>query len=148
VARDSSTSFSNIEYRVASAQKLPFANDEFSHAFSMESLYYYEDMLSALKEIARVLEPGGSFVSVVDLYQENRPSHQWIQDLQVPVQLLSTQQYRSLFEQAGFVNIHDQRLYDPRPVPDDYTTGSFKTRDDFVEYRRMGSLMLRGEALQ
>jgi ubiquinone/menaquinone biosynthesis C-methylase UbiE len=148
VARDSSTSFSNIEYRVASAQKLPFANGEFSHAFSMESLYYYEDMLSALKEIARVLEPGGSFVSVVDLYQENRPSHQWIQDLQVPVQLLSTQQYRSLFEQAGFVNIHDQRLYDPRPVPDDYTTGSFKTRDDFVEYRRMGSLMLRGEALQ
>src|SRR4030095_4479233 len=111
VSRDSSTSFSNIEYRVASAQKLPFANDEFSHAFSMESLYYYEDMLSALKEIARVLEPGGSFVSVVDLYQENRPSHQWIQDLQVPVQLLSTQQYRSLFEQAGFVNIHDQRLY-------------------------------------
>jgi arsenite methyltransferase len=148
VARESSTSLSNVEYRVASAGKLPFADNEFSHSFSMESLYYYEDILSALKEIARVVEPGGSFFSVVDLYEENRPSHQWIQDLQVPVQLLSTQQYRSLFEQAGFVNIHDQRLYDPRPVPDDYTSGSFKTRDDFVEYRRMGSLMLHGEASQ
>ena len=146
VARDSSTSFSNIEYRVASAEKLPFANGDFSHSFSMESLYYYEDILSALKEIERVLESGGLFVSVIDLYEENRPSHQWIQDLKVPVQLLSTQQYRSLFEQAGFINVQDQRVYDPRPVPDDYTRGSFKTRDDFAEYRRTGSLMLRGEA--
>ena len=144
VSRDSSTSFSNIEYRVASAEKLPFADREFSHAFSMESLYYYEYMLSALKEIARVLEPGGLFVCVVDLYEENRPSHQWIQQLSVPVQLLSTAQYRTLFEQAGFGDVHDQRLLDPTPVPENYSGGSFNSREDLVEYRKQGSLVVTG----
>jgi arsenite methyltransferase len=145
LARQSSKSFSNAEFRVASAESLPFANQEFTHAFSMESLYYYENMLAALKEIARVLAHGGLFVSVVDLYQENRPSHQWIDQLKVPVQLLSIAQYHSLFKEAGFVNVQDQRILDPTPVPKDYSGSSFKTREDLVEYRQAGSLMMSGE---
>jgi SAM-dependent methyltransferase len=145
LAGETSKSFPNIEFRVASAERLPFSDDEFSRAFSMESLYYYADMLGALKEIRRVLQPGGVFVTVVDLYQENRPSHQWIDQLNVPVQLLSSGQYRSLFAQAGFVNVRDQRLYDPRPLPDDYSGGSFETREDYLEYRKSGSLVVRGE---
>ena len=146
IARDTSAQFSNVEFRVASAEKLPFQDREFSHAFSMESLYYYADVLVALKEIKRVLEPGGLFVTVIDLYKENQPSHQWIDQLKVPVHLLSVQQYRSLLERAGFVNVRDQRLYDPKPVPENYTGGSFKTREDYVLYRETGSLMLSGEA--
>ena len=146
IARDTSAQFSSVEFRVASAEKLPFQDREFSHAFSMESLYYYADVLVALKEIKRVLEPGGLFVAVIDLYEENQPSHQWIDQLKVPVHLLSVQQYRSLLERAGFVNVRDQRLYDPKPVPENYTGGSFKTREDYVLYRETGSLMLSGEA--
>ena len=145
VARESSLQFPNIEFQVASAEKLPFADGEFSHAFSMESLYYYVDIPQALREIARVLNTGGHFSCVVDLYEESKPSHQWIEQLKVPVQLLSTAQYRSLFKEAGFVNVEDRRIYDPTPVPDDYNGGSFKTREDLVEYRRMGSLLIRGE---
>lgn len=145
VALESSQSFSNIEFRVASAEKLPFREGEFTHAFSMESLYYYDDIPCALAEIVRVLAPGGLFVTVVDLYQENRPSHQWIDQLQVPVQLLSAAQYRAAFEQAGLVKVHDRRLRNPTPVPEDYTSGSFRSREDFVEYREAGSLMISGE---
>lgn len=145
VARESSTDFPNIEYRVASAEDLPFGDAEFSHAFSMESLYYYVDMLKALREIRRVLKPGGLFVCVVDLYEESLASHQWIETLKVPVQLLSSSAYRALFEESGFVNVSDQRILDPRPVPEDYQGGSFKTREDYLQYRREGSLMVRGE---
>jgi arsenite methyltransferase len=145
VARESSSSFTNTTFEVASAEKLPFKDGEFSHAFSMESLYYYADIPRALAEIKRVLRPGGAFTTVVDLYLESRPTHQWVDDLKVPVQLLSTAQYRSLFENAGFTNVRDQRIYDPRPVPDDYTGGSFASREDFLEYRREGSLMILGE---
>jgi ubiquinone/menaquinone biosynthesis C-methylase UbiE len=147
VARESSLQFPNIEFQVASAEKLPFADGEFSHAFSMESLYYYADIPQALREIARVLNTGGHFSCVVDLYEESKPSHQWIEQLKVPVQLLSTAQYRSLFKEAGFMNVEDRRIYDPTPVPDDYSGGSFKTREDLVEYRRMGSLLIRGEVV-
>jgi arsenite methyltransferase len=145
IAVETSASFPNVEFRVASAEKLPFADGEFTHAFSMESLYYYADMLLALKEIKRVLGPRGLFVTVLDLYQENAPSHQWIDQLKVPVQLLSAKEYRNQFQRAGFVNVRDQRLIDPTPVPEDYAGGSFKTREDFLSYRRAGSLMISGE---
>jgi ubiquinone/menaquinone biosynthesis C-methylase UbiE len=39
LARETSTSFSNVEFQVASAEQLPFADDQFTDAFSMESLY-------------------------------------------------------------------------------------------------------------
>jgi SAM-dependent methyltransferase len=146
LARESSASFSNVEFQIASAEKLPFDDAQFTHAFSMESLYYYADIPGALKEIRRVLSRGGFFFTVVDLYEENRPSHQWIEQLNVPVQLLSVAEYRNLFAGAGFVNVQDRRIYDPRPVPDDYTSGSFKTRDDYLEYREAGSLLISGEA--
>jgi SAM-dependent methyltransferase len=146
LARETSSSFSNIEFQVASAEKLPFSDAEFSHAFSMESLYYYADMPAALREIKRVLKPGGLFVTVVDLYQENAPSQQWIEQLKVPVQFLSIAEYRLLFERSGFLNVVDRRLHDPAPIPAEYAGGSFKTREDFVSYRETGSLMLSGEA--
>lgn len=145
LARETSASLSNVEFRVTSAEKLPFLDGEFTHAFSMESLYYYADIRGALREIKRVLAPGGLFVTVVDLYKENVPSHQWVDQLKVPVQLLSRADYRSLFERAGFVKVHDRRLYDPAPIPDNYGGGSFKTREDYVNYRESGSLMLSGE---
>lgn len=145
LARESSATFSNLEFREASAEKLSFSEAEFTHAFSMESLYYYGDILRALQEIRRVLKAGGKFACVVDLYKENRPSHQWIPQLKVPVQLLSIGEYRSLFETAGFVNVRDQRLYDPTPVPEDYAGGSFKSREDFHAYRAEGSLLIIGE---
>jgi ubiquinone/menaquinone biosynthesis C-methylase UbiE len=145
LARETSLEFSNVAYQITSAEKLPFPDGEFTHAFSMESLYYYADMAGALSEIKRVIKPGGLFVTVVDLYQENRPSHQWIDELKVPVQLLSSAQYRSLFERAGFVNVRDRRLHDPTPVPENYQGGSFKSREELLEYKLAGSLMVSGE---
>ena len=146
LARASSTSYSNVDYEVASAEQLPFETNEFTHAFSMESLYYYRNIPKALAEIQRVLKPGGLFVAVVDLYWENEATHQWIDTLNVPVELLSIEDYRSLFIDAGFENIRDERIIDPRPVPEDYTSGSFKSREDYVRYREEGSLMMSGEA--
>ena len=145
VAKEQSSNHKNIDYRVASAEDLPFAADTFSHAFSMESIYYYADVEKAVREIARVLKPGGLFVTVVDLYQENKPAHQWMEFLKVPVQLLSTDEYQSIFARAGLIKVENRRLIDPTPVPDDYTAGSFKSRDDLVEYRKNGSLMLSGK---
>lgn len=144
-ARSTSSTCKNVRFEIASAESLPFSDNEFTHAFSMESLYYYSNVATALKEIYRVLANNGQFVTVVDLYLENQPSHQWIPTLKVPVHLLSVTDYRSLFSDAGFVNIVDERLHDPTPVPDDYAGGSFKTREDYLLYRKNGSLMLSGE---
>jgi SAM-dependent methyltransferase len=145
LAREQSKSHANADFEVASAEQLPFAANEFTHAFSMESLYYYRNIPKALSEIHRVIKQGGLFCAVMDLYWENEATHQWIDTLNVPVELLSIDDYRSLFIDAGFINIGDERIIDPRPVPDDYTGGSFKSREDFIAYREAGSLMITGE---
>lgn len=144
LACEASSEYSNVSFQTGSAQQLDFRNGEFTHVFSMESIYYYGDILAALREVRRVLAPCGLFAAVVDLYQENEPSHQWIAQLNVPVQLLSVNQYHELFEQAGFDNVMDRRLVDPSPVPDDYDGGSFASRDDYLKYRQAGSLMMSG----
>lgn len=145
LAREESVNQPNVEFQVASAEQLPFDDARFTHAFSMESLYYYADIQRALSEIRRVSKPGALFVAVVDLYRENEPSHQWIDFLKVPVQLLSAAEYRYLFESVGFVNVSDERLLDPTPVPEVYTGTTFKTREDYVQYRKNGSLMVTAE---
>jgi hypothetical protein len=111
----------------------------------MESLYYYSNMLAALREIHRVLAPNGFFVTVIDLYLENLPSHQWIETLKVPVHLLGIPEYRTMLQETGFVNIKDQRLRDPAPVPEDYSGTSFRSREEYVQYKENGSLMLSAE---
>jgi len=146
VARESSKKYTKVDFEIASAERLPFNTDEFTHAFSMESLYYYRNIPKALSEIHRVLKNGGLFVAVVDLYWENEATHQWIDTLNVPIELLSVDDYRSLFIDAGFTNIGDERVLDPTPVPEDYSGGSFQSRADFVAYREAGSLMISGEA--
>jgi hypothetical protein len=103
-------------------------------------------MLQALKEIHRVLVPNGLFLTVIDLYKENAPTRQWIDQLAVPVQYLSIADYKKLFADAGFDDCRDERLIDPTPIPEHYTGGSFKSREDLVEYRDAGSLMLSGRA--
>jgi SAM-dependent methyltransferase len=145
VARESSQSYQQVDFEVASAEQLPFKTREFTHAFSMESLYYYRNIPRALSEIYRVLKAGGLFCAVVDLYWENEATHQWIDTLKVPVELLSVDDYRSLFVDAGFTNIRDERIIDPTPVPENYAGGSFRSRADFLAYREAGSLMISGE---
>jgi len=145
VAAESSKAFPNADFEVASAEELPFTDEEFTHAFSMESLYYYSDIPRALTEIHRVLRTGGLFVAIVDLYWENEATHHWIDELKIPVELLSVEDYRSLFIDAGFVKIRDQRLFDPTPIPENYTGSSFSSREEYEEYRRAGSLMVSGE---
>src|SRR5262249_30773139 len=109
VARESSRSHHNVDFEVASAEQLPFRDREFTHGFSMESLYYYRNIPRALGEIHRVMRRGALFCAVVDLYRENEATHQWVDTLNVPVELLSVDDYRSLFLDAGFTNIRDVR---------------------------------------
>lgn len=144
LSQSESKAFANVEFRVASAEALPFADGEFTHAFSMESIYYYGDMARALAEIRRVISPGGRFIAVVDLYQENKQSLQWIDLLNVPVQALSIAQYHEFFAAAGFVQVEDRRLRDPAPPPTEYTGTSFGSLAEFLEYREQGSLMISG----
>ncbi len=54
------------ELRLGDVSSLPYANGSFEKALSVHSLYFWEDPISNLCEVRRVLVPGGLFVVTVD----------------------------------------------------------------------------------
>jgi SAM-dependent methyltransferase len=52
----------NLEFRVADALNLPFADDSFDVVLNIESAQHYGDMGRFLEEVHRVLRPGGDFL--------------------------------------------------------------------------------------
>jgi ubiquinone/menaquinone biosynthesis C-methylase UbiE len=51
-----------VDIAVASAEDLPFASGAFDKAMCVHVVYFWRDLLPALKEIARVLKPNGRLV--------------------------------------------------------------------------------------
>ncbi len=62
---------SPADWRVGSVTQLPWADDGFDAVLSMDVLYHVEDHALALREIFRVLKPGGFFCL-------NVPAHPWL----------------------------------------------------------------------
>ena len=60
---------SQIEVRVADANALPFADEEFRCVVSTGSLHHWKDPIQALSEAHRVLKPGG-YALIYDLVRE------------------------------------------------------------------------------
>ena len=144
LAQAASESFSNIRYVVSGASKLPFEDSRFDCAFSMESVYYYPEPRLAIKEVHRVLKQGAVFCAVVDLFKENEPTRYWIDKLNVPVHFLGREDYKELFESTGFENVVTQLLADPSPISEDISDTWFKSREDYLRYREVGSLLIKG----
>jgi len=54
-----------VEWRNAPAEKLPFEDDKFDSVVSQFGLMYFENRENSLREMMRVLKPGGSLAVVV-----------------------------------------------------------------------------------
>ncbi len=52
----------NIEFRLADASKIPYKNSTFDIAYGSLMMHYIKDWHKPLKEICRVLKPGGKFI--------------------------------------------------------------------------------------
>jgi ubiquinone/menaquinone biosynthesis C-methylase UbiE len=53
-----------VELRRGTAQRLPFRDEAFDKVLSVHTVYFWPDLGPPLREIARVLKPGGSLVLV------------------------------------------------------------------------------------
>src|SRR4051794_13720788 len=81
----------NIEYRVADAEALPFGEAEFDLVTNRIALHHYPDARKAIAEMTRVLKPGGLLALVDNVVPPDRqiggyinafeklrdPSHHW-----------------------------------------------------------------------
>ena len=58
--------YQNINFKVATARGLPFADNAFDVVICYETIEHVEDPLASLKEIRRVLKKGGTLILAMD----------------------------------------------------------------------------------
>ena len=141
-AEEQSKGIANIEFRQGAAEKIPLPDGSIDKIFSIESLYYWPDQMAGLKEVKRVLTPGGKLFMLINLYKDNHYSLRWADELKVPVHALSQAEYIDLLTKAGFSGAEARRVPDNSPTPDEYFGKWFKNAKELREFKQIGALLL------
>lgn len=95
-----------VEVHEASVSQLPFADASFDLATAVETQYYWPDLVNDMKEVRRVLKPGGRLVIIAETYKGGR-----LDPLKAPVMKLlksshlSADDQRELFLKAGYDDV-------------------------------------------
>jgi arsenite methyltransferase len=143
LARRNSIDHHNILFVTGEAAEIPWEPNFFHHAVSVESAYYWPDPAAGLKEIHRVLRPGGSAWILINYYRDNPYCHQWGALLAVPTHLLSSDEWADLFRGAGFAQVSHERIKDTSPSPEVYTGRWFRDAAELRAFKAEGALLLR-----
>jgi ubiquinone/menaquinone biosynthesis C-methylase UbiE len=141
-ARANSSELDNVMFVVGSALQIPWEENFFDKVLSVESFYYYGDQDRALDELFRVLAPKGELYILINLYKDNAYSLRWVEELKVPVQVRSEQEYVELLRDHGYVDVRAARIPDLTPTPDEYTGKWFKNAEELRDFKRIGALLL------
>jgi SAM-dependent methyltransferase len=95
-----------VGIQCASVSQLPFSDDTFDLVTAVETQYCWPDLIKDMKEISRVLRPGGSLIIIAESYKGGRYAA-----IQRPVMwllrstLLSVDEQRELFSEAGYTGV-------------------------------------------
>ena len=143
-ARRNYVDVENTMFVVGSVDEIPWDANFFTHAISVESAYYWPEPARGMKEIFRVLREGGMAWILINYYRENLHSHQWSRHFSIPANLLSADEWETLFREAGFRDISHRRISDPTPAPEIYEGRWFKDATQLRAFREIGALLIRG----
>ncbi len=144
VARRTSVDCENILYAAGEAAEIPWDANFFTHAISVESAYYWPEPAAGMKEIFRVLRPGGSAWVLINYYRDNPHCHQWGPLLAVPTQLLCADEWSEMLRAAGFTSVTQERIVDPSPSPESYSGRWFRDVAELRAFKGAGALLVRG----
>ncbi len=143
-ARQASVGLGHVMFVVGGVDEIPWEDNFFTRVISVESAYYWPDPARGLREIFRVLRPGGSAWVLINYYRDNLHCHQWGALLAVPTRLLSAEEWMGLLREAGFSDVARRRIPDPTPAPEVYTGRWFRDAKQLRAFRQEGALLLEG----
>ena len=87
----------------ASVEAMPFADDSFDTITTVESFYFWPDPQENLREVYRVLKPGGTFLLIADIHEDGAlPATARENIARYRLFNPTQEQFRELFRAAGF----------------------------------------------
>ena len=90
----------------ASVSKLPFPESTFDLVTAVETQYYWPDLEGDMREILRVLQPGGRLLVIAEMYKGGRYDLlKWPVMWLLRSSHLSVSDQRDLFAKAGYANV-------------------------------------------
>lgn len=95
-----------VTIQAGSVAALPFPDRTFDLVTAVETHYYWPDLPANVREIFRVLKPGGTFVLIAETYRGGRFSA--LYGLVMPLlraAFLTDAEHRALLTQAGFTDV-------------------------------------------
>ena len=98
--------YRDLLFEVADVEGLPYPSDYFDYGICSAMFSFLPDPDKALREIARILKPGGRLY-VVDVCKDYSPSY-FGAKLFSPCNLYSREEYKEFFERY-FVDIHQEK---------------------------------------
>jgi arsenite methyltransferase len=143
-ARAASANVANVSFVTGRVDAIPEPANVFTRVVSVESAYYWPDPLGGLRDVLRVLGPGGSAWVLINYYRDNLYCHQWARHYTIPTHLLSADEWAGLFREAGFIDVAHRRIPDPTPTPATYTGRWFRNAEELRLFREEGALLIRG----
>jgi len=144
MARRTSAEYENILYVDGEVAEIPWEPNFFHHAISVESAYYWPEPAAGMREISRVLRPGGAAWILINYYRDNLHCHQWGPLLAVKTHLLAAEEWMETMRAAGFMNVAEQRVVDGAPRPESYTGRWFRDAEQLQAFRAAGALLVHG----
>jgi SAM-dependent methyltransferase len=93
-----------VQFKAGNALDLPFADDEFDGIWSIQMNMNIHDKLSWLRELRRILKPGGRLVLYEVCANKNTPVYfpvPWAQDASMS-SLVSADEFRDMIMSSGF----------------------------------------------
>ena len=97
-----------VEVQQASVSALPFPDGMFDLVTAVETHFWWPDLPSDLREIFRVIKPGGMLIVIAEVYKgANSPVARILerQSAQVGLQLLTADEHRQLLANAGYSDV-------------------------------------------
>jgi ubiquinone/menaquinone biosynthesis C-methylase UbiE len=107
-----------VEILHGSASHLPFADQMFDLATAVETHFYWPNLPADMREVLRVLKPGGALALIAEVYKGGKYDRQVQKFAELMQQMgfvysnLSVDEHRELFVRAGFADIQVIEEYD------------------------------------
>ncbi len=100
-----------VQIEQGSVAALPFPDGTFDVVTAVETHYYWPDLPANVREIGRVLKPGGSFMLIAETYRGG--PLRWLYGIVMPLlraAFLSDAEHRELLTQAGFTEVTTEHV--------------------------------------